>query len=541
MWIRLTAVGVVGIGVGVLLAWSVLDREAPPSLDTREVPDEPVTVAAPAPAPLPSLAQIAAIANDFDRNTALYAHLAHADLDRVHELLALTDALPSTPHRYDIKHVIYVRFAAIDPQSAVDHMLDGAYRTSWLAAVFRAWAHADLDAAVSRAERLDADAKAIATRTILELELPDGKRVAIARQLDAEHVVAAMETRESLARGETDFPSVWQEALGEVDTRLRLQRLTQIATEWATRDPAAAIDAASATEGQIRMAMQMAVIRIWTAQDPIGVVAWLSRQEPSSSLQSMTSTMMVTLARNSMADAISSLDAMPDHVREYAEQGLVRTLASSNVDVSDADIDMVLDWYSTAEFNRDHVMMLALSLARRDPERALSWARSLAGEARETAIGSVMSTVGRTDPESARRIVMGMDDADRLEAAKSLLYSQARHDPRAALDWARSFESEAERAELVQQVFRSWARDKPEEAIGELMDLRAGSVRDELAKSVAGSLLIDRPDLVERLFETIDSREARRTVAGMLMASFTRSGDAEKAEFYREALEAASR
>lgn len=539
MWVRLTAVGVVGFAVGVLLAWSVLDEGAPPPPDTSEAPDEPTAVAAHAP-PL-SLAQIGAIANDFDRNKALYEHLEDADLDRVHELLDLTDALPSTPHRYDIKHVIYVRFAAIDPQSAVEHMLGDVYRTSWLAAVFRAWAHVDLDAAVSRAEGLEPDAKAIATRAILELELPDGKRVAIARQLGGERVVAAMETRESLGRGKTDFPSVWQDALGEVDTRLRLERLNRIAAEWAKQDPVAAIAAASATQGPIGMATQMAVINTWTAQDPAGVVMWLSQQESSSHLQSLTSTMMVALARNSLPDAISRLDTMSDAVRKYAEQGLVHALASLNADLSDADIDMVLDWYPTVEPNRELSMMLAISLAQRNPERALAWVRSLAGESREAAVRGVTIALDSTDPELAGRIVMEMDDADRLEAARSLLFRQVTHDPRAALDWARSFESEAERTELVKQVFQSWARTEPDDAVDELEDLRAGPERDELAKSVAVALLIDRPDLVERLFEAIDSREPRRMVAGMLTAYFSRSGDEEKAEFYREALEAGFR
>ena len=480
------------------------------------------------------------VANDFDRNSALYAHLADADIERVHELLALTDALPSTPHRYDIKHVIYVRFAAIDPQSAVDHMLADLYRTSWLAAVFRAWAHVDLDAAVSHAGGLDASAKAIATTAILELELPPGKRMAIARRLDGERVVVAMETKESLGSG-TDFLSVWRDALGEFDTQLRFERLHRIAAEWAKEDPVAAMAAALGIQGQAGMATQMAVINTWTAGDPTGVITWLSQHESSSNQRFLTSTMMSTLARNSLADAIARLETMPDAIREYAEWGLVQTLPSLNVDFSDADIDLLLDWYSTVESNQDLGMVLAMSLAHRNPERALAWAHSLAGETRQTALRGITSTLGNTDPELARRTVMEMDDADRLEAAKWLLYGLVTDDPHAALDWAQSFDSDAERTELVQQVFQSWAETNPENAVDGLMDLRAGPVRDELAKSVAVAVLVDRVDLVERLFAAIDSREARRMVALMLSAYFTRSGDAQKAVFYRETWEAGSR
>jgi len=543
MWIRLAAVGIVGAGIGVLAAWFAFQPEARPPVDTRPVADEAVAPESPTAAPPISLSDIAAIAKDFDRNTALYAHLADADLERVRELIAWTDTLPSTRHRYDLKHVLYVRYAAIDPEMAIDHMLRGAYRDSWLAAVFRAWAHIDLDAAVGRARGLDASAKAVAARTILELELSDRERMAIAQQLGGERALAVLETRESLAEGESDFHSTWEEALGESDPRLRLERLGRIAASWAKEDPVAALDAAATTRGQLGMAIQSAIITIWATDDPTGAVNWLSQQESSTNLRFLSAALMRALAQNGVGDAISRLDSMPDHVRGYAVQGFVQMLPSLDMELSDADIDTVLDWYSTLEPQRDLAMMLSFTLAQRDPERALAWAQSLTGEMRATAIRGVISGLGTNDRELARRMVSEMDDADRLEAAKSLLYGDVRSNPREALAWAQSFDSESERVELVKTVFQSWTRESPDDAIDELLELPSGPERDDIVRSVAISTLPDRPDQAERLFEALETPEARRMVAGMLSAYFSRTvpPDTDKAEFYREAMEAAFR
>jgi len=532
-----------GIVVGFTTAWVVYDPGQPDSATTitNAAPVEPARSSPPEDSGKTlMLTEIAALVSDFDRNKALYAHIADMEFARLLELLDEADALSESSHRYDVVRVIYLRMATLDPEATVDHVLGRSYRTSWLSTVFRAWAHADLDAAVAGAALLDYHAKALATRAILELDLSDDQREAVARRLDGEEILAGVETREDLADGAADFRSAWEEGLKEPDANLRMQRLAQIARTWAESDPVAALEAAGAMPNtQLATALQGLVLQSWTTDDPVSAITWLGDQEPSYNLQTLTVTAMAILAQDNIGNAISFLDSMPDHLQEYARQGLVATLQIPTGDISDIDVDTVLDWYATldASSQRELSPSLSFAIARRQPERALDWAQSLEGQARETALRSVLSSLASTDLELAQRLVAEMDDPElRFELSTTVVYAAANADPRGTLEWAESFESEAERVALVGAVLNRWADDEPDVAVEVLLDMRRGPFRDQVAANVAMRFVRDQIELAERLFEAIESAEFRRPLASMLRRHFAET-DPDKAARYRDAMD----
>ena len=543
MRISLVVIGaLVGIVIGFAAAWVVYNPSDQPDMQTATPDAAPVGLAKSppqSPAKTPTLTAIAQLVSDFDRNKALYTHIADADFERLLELLDEVDALPGSPHRYDVARVIYIRMAALDAAATVDHMLGRSYRTSWLNAVFRAWAHADLDAAAARAALLDVHAKTVATRAIFELDLPDDQRAAVARRLDGEEILAGVETREDLVDGESGFFSAWEEGLKETDTNLRMRRLGQIARAWAEFDPVAALQAAGALpNAQLATALQGFVLQSWTTDDPVSAIAWLGEQEPSFDLQTLTVTAMAVIAQENIGNAISFLDSMPDHLQEYAGQGLVATLQIPTGGISDADVDTVLDWYATLDRARQRELSTTLSFAivRRQPERALQWAQSLEGQTREDAVRHVLSSLASTDLELAQRLVAEIDDANlRFESSATIIYAAANADPQAALEWAQSLESDSERVLLVGAVLNQWANADPDDAVAVLLDMRRGPFRDQVAASVATGLVRHEVELAERLFETIESAEFRRPLAAMLRRHFA-STDPDKAARYRDAM-----
>ena len=129
------------------------------------------------------LVAIAGIENGFDRNGALYAVIADADRERIERWLAELGALPETPYRDDISRVLYVRFASLDPAEAVDHALQTRASPAGVSAVFRAWAHVDLEAAVVRAVELPTGVRPDAVRALLQLDLPVQELESIAERL----------------------------------------------------------------------------------------------------------------------------------------------------------------------------------------------------------------------------------------------------------------------------------------------------------------------------------------------------------------------
>ena len=130
-----------------------------------------------------SLLEIADGVNGFDRNSALYEFIADVDQGHVERLLTKVADLSASPRRDDISRVLYIRYAFLDPQTATDHALRSRAKPADVAAVFRAWAHVDLDSAVARAAELPTGVRTDAARALLQLDLPAQRRDAIRRTL----------------------------------------------------------------------------------------------------------------------------------------------------------------------------------------------------------------------------------------------------------------------------------------------------------------------------------------------------------------------
>ena len=549
MWKGLVTAGGLGIVVGVGVAWLLIDREAavsesaspvvPPvqvdALPTVQLDDQESQRG-----PARTLADIATIADDFERNAALYELVADADAAGVEELIGQVHALPSTPHRQDIARILYIRFAAVDPVAAADHVTQADHRPSWVEAVYRAWAHTDVDAAVAHAATLDRATRTYAMRAFFELDLPSWQRETIAKRMQGETMLAAIQTSEDLRRDEEDYDSVWQSALGVADAQLRLQRLATVANRWSQKDPVSAMAAAASIENpQLALSIQGIVFRNWATEDAWAATTWLADQEQSVNVQSLTYVLMGALTQQGIAHAISSLQTMPQSLRRHAEQGLIMGLQMPTRSMDRADVDTLVEWYETLgpASKRRLSGTLAMGLANHDPDVALDWVFSLEGNVREEAMGGLMSRVAAADMARAKRMIGGIEDAELyVVAARAVATTEASRNPRSALEWVRTLPSESARIDVASAVFSSWAFADPDGATRELLNLPAGTLRDTASRQTAFGLQHQgRADLLEQLFDGTESTEARRHIGRLLYGYFTRTNpDEAKADRYRE-------
>ncbi|MCY4056548.1 MAG: hypothetical protein OXG44_00970 [Gammaproteobacteria bacterium] len=556
MWNRLLVVGFLGIAIGAAGFWLATDQGGatplqPPS--PGEAPDRSVDSPKSVSSVQRSLAQIVGNATDFQRNTALYALLADTGREEVEALLAEVEALPAAPHRYDAARVLYTRFAELDPEAAADHVAAANYHSSWVAAVFRAWAHADVDAAVDRAAVLDGDAKAIAAAAILELDLPEWQRQDVAERLDSEAALVAIATREALGGADKDFAAAWRTAVKAIDIPTEPGSLAEaqgffhafgqlgvLARRWATHDPVAAMAALTGMENpQMSLQAQAGVLQVWAADDPSAAIAWLSEQQGSrgGTRNWMTQMLMSGLMERGVHEAILALDTIPAHLQEEARVGLVNALQSFR-DPSDVDFQIVLDWYGTLESSsRQLVGALANAYAEHDPEQAFAWARTLEGRAESAAIDPAVRRIARSDPALARRLIADIDASElRVDAARQFISTAGRNDPEGTLEWARSFPVDDDRPSLERHALTVWSRTAPSEAVHEVLSLRDAELRDEVAGSIAWSVMGNgQVELAEELFDAAESENARRQIATVLLRYYTNvAPDEDKADFYRE-------
>ena len=185
-----------------------------------------------------TMAQIAEVVNAFERNAALYEFVADSDRGRIEALLAEASGLPETPHRDDIARVLYIRYASLDPAAAAAHTLRHRTEPDVVAAVFRAWAHTDLDGAVARAAELPTGARRDAARAILQLDLPATDREAIAERLNVTLSIAEIDEVPGVRGSQPG--EAYDTALARigaiVDDEARRSGLASVAAAWAAAE-----------------------------------------------------------------------------------------------------------------------------------------------------------------------------------------------------------------------------------------------------------------------------------------------------------------
>lgn len=526
-----------------------------------------------APSVKATLAEIAEITDDFSRNAAVYRLAKGATQERIERWLAEVATLPPTPHRYDIARVLYIRYAVLDPQAAVDHALRNAAKPVWLAAIFRTWAQLDADAAIQRASTLHPSAKAVASRTLLQPAAGTAELELVAERLDAtadldayrsmeamagvplltptKRTLAEIEARKLARRDGESHADAWNRAVALQDAHVRHILTEQTAIDWAVEDPWAALatldslpedDLVATVHGDwggsmsiqpLDMRIRTSIIEQWSDDNPDAALAWILDQE-GDGMGWYIQRPMVELTRRSPEDAIARLAAIPDDLRPDAAGAVIRVLAHR-------DLDRALGLFATLDIKTksDHTHTLRRRLIEdRSADEALRWALSVDHRIRAREAPSVIADVYRDDRVEALRLLESVDDpALRIAAADGLAWREARRDAQEALAWARNFKPESERSALVVKVFDTWAHVDPNAASRAVLELRGGPVRDRAAATVIADVIRHDVHLAERLFEVIEAPVEQTEAAELLHVHFSDvEPNRRKAERYRKFL-----
>lgn len=341
------------VAVGLVLVVALLfvgHRELRPINEERA--ETAVAVAVPLPAlesGIATLADIALIEDDFSRNAALYALIEDATRARVEEWLVEVDTLPASLHRSDLARVLYIRLTVLDPEAALQHALQGATKASWVAAIFRTWGQLDPDAAAARAGTLHPSARAVASRALLELDLPRAELLAMTARLDEsrtgddmqrrlqlmagkpqitpnEYLLAQIEARTHARREGESHADAWNRAIGVEEALVRQILVEQTVLDWASTDPVAAMAAVDAwdtddvyvmqggvaTSRPIQAMLQARIMRQWALRDAQAAFSWAMRQEPTD-MQMHVPMVLAVLAEQAPGEAVARLADLPTH------------------------------------------------------------------------------------------------------------------------------------------------------------------------------------------------------------------------------------
>ena len=498
--------------------------------------------------------EIVSIPDDFERNAALYEFIAEADRDLVEQYLRAVDDLPVVAHREDVVRALYVRYAALDPASAADRVLEGERRYSWVAAVFRAWALVDLDGALDRARSLDPRLRSMLAETLLELDLTGGERAEVAFRLDAVGTLVARRRSE----GGT-YVDLWERATQA--ERGRRGRIETLAAAWAEEDPAAALTALiSLNDSDLHADVVDEVLAEWLAVKPGEAGRWLARQTPSMWSYSLATSSLSRLLEEDVSAALAAAKAFPAaDFDSLARRGFGKAL--------EHDFDTAGAWLESVERPSDAGLRntYAREYGRREPREALDWA--MYGETDEARrplrVREVFRGIARSDWTRARTLLDVVGDPESRLAAALVVVGLAgadEWDVEDSLRLAGSFRSEVHRARLTADVFSRWSRAFDVNYIGgsairgyrgdasyadadtagdAALDLPKGAVRDAALASVMANVVGRDHALAERLFAALEGSRYRAWGAARLYAHFANTRvDTAKSRRYRSILEA---
>ena len=496
-----------------------------------------------------SLTDIAAIADAFERNRAMYRFVASADRGSIERLLQGIGELP--PDGRDVAQVAYLRLAGQDPEAAVEHALAGDAEPWVLAAVFRSWAHRDLDAAVSRAAVLPAAARTPVARAILEFDLPGARLLGVAGRLDATELLIEFGARAS--RG--NLEEVWDRAISKAEDPLRDVRLRLIAEIWSSDDPAAAL---AATEqlpaGVLRDELRRVIVEVWTEADPGAAATSLAASGQDVGL---VETAFAALAERDLEQAWSLTELLPARARSRARSAALHAALIEDFDGALAFFDALSD-----ERDMDELVSLVLAGYRGRPHEALAWAmfRDEASGTRltlarhdvppDTAAPNLfvwLWVFGARDPTLTRSMIDDIADATARDWAVGAYLALGPlfgpvawpgRDTRADVLWAESVGSEE--FLLHPEVVRNLMRLDSDHAVESVLRRRPGPARDEALGVALGQSDRLASAAAERLLASISSTEARRRAARQLYVRRARPTDGE-AEDERQNLQALCR
>ena len=509
---RLGVLRATGVAVVVLCVGFPVAENAPASRTSTTRPAEQAGVGA-------TIAQIAEIVNAFERNAALYEFVADSDRSRIEALLGEVAGLPETPHRDDIARVLYIRYASLDPAAAAAHALHHRTEPDVLAAVFRAWAHADLDAAVARAAELPTGARRDAARTILQLDLPTTDREVIAARLDVKLSIAEIDDVPGVHGSQPD--EAYEVALARIgamtDDEARRSELASVAVAWAATEPAQALAAVIDWDGVAddKDSLLYGIMVEWAQADPRAAVDWLLARDAAEFLD-LVFPAYLQLAKTDSAGAEALVEALAgDSERRQARVGVL--LAT----LDDGDLDRAVTVF--AELGRQGQAMavgdLGNRLARAAPERAFEWLLGLDEELRRETLEWTLRVIHQQDPALTKLLIQRVaDPALRIEAARAAIDRVAFADPAETLRWVETLGAEEQYAPVVGDLFGEWLRWDPERASAALLRYPRGAARDIALRRFVGAHLASFDTTgAELFFDAIDSPHERRNAARALL------------------------
>ncbi len=373
----------------------------------------------------------------FERGVALHNFLGNLGEEQVSELLAQSKQIFSSSERDELRLAGIQRLAQLNPKLAVSRVLemDQSGQLDLVGAVFKEWAHSNLDEAVSEATTLEEWNKEHALAAIVEerTDLSDDTLQTIARKLGNEQAAIRAIAHLKISEAMGDPERAWNEMAVDLQHDLQSERaIFRVAKAWveqsglsvlehvsqsltnpntrlkvvrevlidaAGRDPVSAFSFALSVENDQWNSTIRNVSRIWAQLDPQSALAAAFAIEKMSVRRNAEESVLNVWAGNNPRAVLGIIDALPEHLQSTATTYAVRELSKHTPE----EAAKYVAGMESGRVSSQVASLVAGMWAQRDHEAALAWVLNEPNieEVRPSVLPTVLSTLVQVDPQLA--------------------------------------------------------------------------------------------------------------------------------------------
>lgn len=280
-------------------------------------------------------------------------------------------------------------------------------------------------------------------------------------------------------------------------------KLNNLIDKAARFDPQAALDSAMGIlDPSRRRDVMRRVLTSWITSDRDGAMAAIAAIDNLALRNDLTRHAIGTLTDSNPAGAVALLKSIPT----MRDDGLWRESFANWAKADSAAAIAAWDSLKHPEQRRDALRGIASTLARKDVDSAIDWAKSLKEDKdRDSAVLSVLSSATESNPLTAARhaeLLKGIDGDRARETAGHIGRRLAENDVPGAIDWAEKL-APAQKDSVLREIARDVMRydpDAAEQMLGKIQD-------DRQRQQMIGDLA--------RLHMTGDPQEAMKWIAAL--------------------------
>ena len=362
-----------------------------------------------------TIQDIASLESDYDKSVSIYFLLAQADVEALERYIDQSTSLSSRNQRnYTLSNIIR-RYAALDPQQALDRVLNLDLLTideksNFIRSIFNEWTVSDRDEAAVAIHMLPQQFKESAASSVMwrSDHLPTQERMQLARQI------------------------------GPDDSWIS-RTLNSIRRETYREDPRSAFFAriGEKTRGRELFSDLSSIADYWFEQEGTAVIQEISESiQNAETRRSVIDSLVWRVVQTKRTDPSSILDIVMDLPNKRDAQ-----LASENALNAWAMWDPQRSFETSLKYDdqlitRETRSSLLTKWARESPEELFLEATAFPQEYREIAVVEALGQIAFDSPEEAIRLVSNLDSSIATVAAKREILSYwSINDAKSAFEW----------------------------------------------------------------------------------------------------------